>query len=505
MASPALSAALEVISPSPKSERATAEMRPTSNAGSIDHLLHGPVLPTLIRLALPTVAVLFMTTVLSVAETYFVSSLGLDAIAAASLVVPIMLFMTMVSNGGIGGGVSSAIARARGAGLHSAAESLTWHAVVIAVVAGAMFTLLALVAGPSLYSALGGTGRSLEQAVLYSNILFGGAILFWCLMLLQSALRGAGNVKVPAAIMLGGVAAGLILSPALIKGWLGMPSLGVAGAGVAQVICNAGALAVVVAYMRSPRSNLRLRRYPLRREHFAAILGIGLLSAVNAVMFTLSITALTAAAGAFGVAAIAGYGIASRLDMLLVPVMFGFGTAAITVVGTSLGAGDVKRARSAALVNAFFVAGLLEVVGLAVASMPHVWLGLFTADADAQSVGAHYLRVVGPMYGFIAITAELYFAGQGARRIGWPMAAGAIRFLCAVAATAWVFVWHAGLGSAFVLVAAGILASGVISLWGFWRARWGSGGKQLGRSLVTISTVQQGRVESRGEERCHRA
>ncbi len=77
---------------------------------------------------------------------------------------------------------------------------------------------------------------------------------------------------------------------------------------------------------------------------------------MNAVMTTLSISALTAAAGKFGVAAIAAYGIASRLDMLLIPVMFGFGTAVITVVGTSLGAGNLARARRAALMNALFVA-----------------------------------------------------------------------------------------------------------------------------------------------------
>jgi putative MATE family efflux protein len=450
---------------------------PTSAAATapsgVGQLLHGPLLPTLVHLALPTVAVLFMTTVLSVAETYFVSSLGLEAIAAASLVVPIMLLMTMISNGGIGGGVSSAIARARGAGRSDDAESLAWHALVIAIAGGALFSVAMLSAGPWVYRSLGGTGRSLEQAILYSNILFAGAIIFWALMLMQSVLRGAGNVKVPAMIMLGGVVAGLILSPALITGWLGLPRMGVAGAGVAQVICNAGALVVVMAYMRSPRTNLRLRRHVLRRDHFRAILGIGLLSTVNAVMTTLSITALTAAAGAFGVAAIAGYGIASRLDMLLVPVMFGFGTAAITVVGTNLGAGNVVRARRAALVNAFFVAGILEVLGLIVGAMPRLWLGLFTNDPEVLAIGSHYLRVVAPLYGLIAITSELYFAGQGARRVGWPMTAGAIRFLCAVVAAVWVLNGHAALGSAFILVSVGIAVSCAVSLFGFRRVRWG--------------------------------
>ncbi len=460
-----------ILAATPEPALAARAAAPAS-AVPVNGMLHGALLPVLVRLALPTVAVLFMTTVLSVAETYFVSGLGLHAIAAASLVVPIMMLQTMVSNGGIGGGVSSAIARARGAGRHDEAESLAWHALVIAGVAGALFSTVVILGGHAIYASLGGTGEALRQALLYSDILFAGAIPFWALMLMQSALRGAGNVRTPAMIMLGGVAAGLILSPALIVGWLGLPRLGIAGAGVAQVLCNLGALAVVVRTMRSPGSSLRLRPHPLRRDHFRAILGIGLLSMVNAVMATLSITALTAAAGASGIAAIAGYGIASRLDMLLVPVMFGFGTAAITVVGTNLGAGHVARARRAALLNALFVAVLIEAPGLVVGLAPHLWLGLFTADTAVLAVGAHYLRVVGPLYGLIAITSELYFAGQGARRIGWPMAAGAIRFALAVIAGAAVL--HAGMSleRAFALVAIGIVIACAVSLWGLRVTRW---------------------------------
>jgi putative MATE family efflux protein len=435
-------------------------------------LLQGPVLPQLIRLALPTVAVMFMTTLLGVAETYFVSSLGLKAIAAASLVVPVMVLMTTVASAGIGGGVSSAIARATGARRRDEAESLVWHAVVIGVVAGGLFSVLALLAGPALYRGLGGSGASLDQALLYSNILFGGAIPFWILLLMQASLRGAGNVKVPAMIILGGAIAGLILSPVLINGWLGAPRMGVAGAGIAQVLCNIAALSVVVVYMRSPSSTLRLRRYPLQRKHFSAILGIGLLSAINAVMSAVSVTALTAAAGAVGVAAIAGYGIASRLDMLLIPVMFGFGTAAITLVGTNLGAGNVARARRVAIVNVLFVAGVVGAVGLLVSLFPQLWLGLFTSDSAVMAVGAQYLHVVAPFYAGMGVIFELYFAGQGARCILWPMTASVLRCLFTLAAMVLVLRGYASLHAAFVLVAVSIVVAASISLLGFLRTRW---------------------------------
>jgi putative MATE family efflux protein len=454
-------------------EKAADSAASSSRETALAALLHGPLLTTLLRLALPTVTVLFMSTLLSVAETYFVSALGASAIAAASLVVPVTMLMTMVSNGGIGGGVSSAIARARGAGRHDDAESLAWHAVIIGVAAGALFTLAAIIAGPLLYEALGGAGAALHQAVVYSDILFSGAIFFWVLMLLQSSLRGAGNVRIPALVMMGSVCLGLVVSPSLITGSFGFPRLGIAGAGVAQVLCNIVALVFVVRYMRSAGSNLKLRRHPLRAEHFKAILGVGLFSSINAVMSNLALTGLTAAAGAFGVAGIAGYGIASRLELLLIPVMFGFGTAVITMVGTNLGAGNVARARRAALLNAFFVGALVELVGLAAAIWPHGWIGLFSKEPAVLDFGTRYLRVVAPCYALIAIISGLYFAGQGAGKILWPMAAGAVRLAFAAAACVLVLFAHSTLATAFQMVAAGTAVAAALSLYGFYRVQWG--------------------------------
>lgn len=449
---------------------------PVASAAPADPILNGPLLPVLFRLALPTVVVMFMVTVLSVAETYFVSALGTEAIAAAAMVVPVILLMTMVSNGGIGGGVSSAIARARGAGRLDEAESLAWHALLLGLGFGALFTLALWTGGPALYRFLGGHGAALDQALLYSNILFGGAMASWALTLLQAALRGAGNVKVPAIVIAVSVMVGLLISPALISGWVGLPQLGVAGAGVAQVITNLLGLGAVVAYMRSRASTLRLRRHALQRAHFGAILGVGLPSSLNAAMSNLALTAVTAAAGSFGLDALAGYGIASRLDALLVPILFGFGTAAVTVVATNLGAGQVARARRAALVNALFVAALLEALGLLMAIRPTLWLGWFTHSPQVLEVGSLYLRTVGPTYGLMAIAMELYFAGQGARRIGWPMLATTVRLAFAVLATVLAARGAVGLDTAFALVALGVVGAAAISGWGFWRVSWDSRG-----------------------------
>jgi Na+-driven multidrug efflux pump len=189
-------------------------------------------------------------------------------------------------------------------------------------------------------------------------------------------------------------------------------------------------------------------------------------------MTNLTLTTITAAVGGFGISAIAGYGIASRLDSLLIPVMFGFGTAAITVVGMNLGAGNVERARRTAWVNAIFVAALVEVLGLAVAIWPSAWMTWFTGDPQVLAAGARYLVMVGPVYGLGAINMELYFAGQAARKIGWPLAGTAFRLACAVAAMAWAKQGTPQLDAIYLLAAAGTVGACLLTAGGFAKVKW---------------------------------
>src|SRR5262249_35525773 len=168
------------------------------NAAARAELLTGAILPTLLKLALPTVTVLVAQTAVNIAEAYYVGFLGTGALAGAALVFPIFMLMTMMSNGGLGRGGASAVAAAGGAGRRNDADALLFHAVVLAIVFGGLFTLGATLAGPLLYRTLGGSGDALAAAITYSNYLFAGAVPVWIVNLQAAALRGSGNVKVPA-------------------------------------------------------------------------------------------------------------------------------------------------------------------------------------------------------------------------------------------------------------------------------------------------------------------
>ncbi|WP_235185214.1 MATE family efflux transporter [Cupriavidus sp. SK-3] len=396
-----------------------------------ESLLTGPITPRLLRMAWPILVVLAVQTLVGVAETYFVGFLGTDAITGVALVFPLLMLMTMMSNGGLGGGVSSAIARAMGAGRRNDADALVWHAVVVAIAFGALFTAAAALGGPALYRALGGKGPALAAALEYSNLVFGAAIPIWIANLLASALRGAGNVKVPATLTAVGAALTLALSPPLILGWGPIPRLGIAGAGYAMIVYYLVATIAFVIFMLTPRSPVRLRIVRIEWRLMKAILGVGLLSAVGTLLTNATVVVCTGLVGKFGVSAIAGYGMASRLDYLLIPLLFAVGTATVTMVGVNVGAGKIERARHIAWTAATLSAAVTGLIGIAAALVPELWMGLFSNDAQVIEAGASYLRRAGPMYVFFGLGMSLYFASQGAGKVLWPVVASLTRLLVA--------------------------------------------------------------------------
>src|SRR6188768_3754886 len=135
-------------------------------------LLTSPILPTLLKLALPNSIAMFGTALVAVAETSYIGRLGIEPLAGIALVFPFVMLTQMMSAGAMGGGVSSAISRALGAGDRERAATLALHAAIIGSGAGLFFTVMMLAFGRDFYFLLGGRGEVLEQAMYYSQVLF---------------------------------------------------------------------------------------------------------------------------------------------------------------------------------------------------------------------------------------------------------------------------------------------------------------------------------------------
>jgi putative MATE family efflux protein len=421
-------------------------------------LLEGPIFATLLRLAAPNILNLIAFVAVITFDGFFLGKIGTDALAGASLAFPWIMLVLQTTNSGIGAGVSSAVARALGAGKHERADELAFHAFLLALALGAIFSTLMLSAAPSLFGWMGGRDKMLIDALSYANAAFGGAVCITVLNLLGNAVRGTGNMGLHAGVLVGCVIAHVALAPALMFGYGPFPALGPAGAGWGLVIPFGVGSLIMIGYLRSSRSIIRLNFLGVAPQWalFVDILKVGIPGLINTAITNLSVVVLTGIAGQFGPQAAIGYAMGSRLEYIMQPIAFGFGTAIVAMVGTNWGAQQYGRARQIAWTGATTIALLCGALGLIVAIQPSIWLGLFSQDAEVARLGAMYLHIVGPVYLCFGLGLGLFFVSQGFGRGFTAMLANAVRLVVnAAAGLAAVYWLDFGVTGLFVVIAAG--------------------------------------------------
>ena len=441
----------------------------------VNALLESPILPTLLKLALPNVVAMFGSTLVAVAETSYIGRLGIEPLAAIALVFPFVILTQMMSAGAMGGGVSSAISRALGAGDRTRAATLALHAVIIGLLGGLFFTVTMLLFGRHFFVLLGGRGGVLEQALQYSHVLFSGAISIWLVNTLASVLRGTGDMKLPSATLIGTAVVQIVAGGAMGLGLVGLPQLGMRGIAAGQLIAFSLGAIFLAWVLLSGRSRLTLdfRAFTFQRAMFVDILKVGAVSCLAPLQTVLTILIFTKILAGFGTATLAGYGMGSRFEILMTPVALAFGVASVPMVGMAIGAGMVARARKVAW-TAGAVTGLtVGLVGLIVAIRPALWVSLFTSDPGVTAAAYSYFAWAGPSFGFLGMGTCLYLASQGAAKVGGPVLAGTARllmvgiggwWLVSIEAPAWTL--FALVGAAMVLFGLGVAASVRLARWG---------------------------------------
>jgi putative MATE family efflux protein len=361
--------------------------------------------------------------------------------------------------------VASAVARALGAGRVDHATRLAGTALTLVALLGIGFTAIMLSGGRAIFAALGAEGPALEAALRYSNVFFLGAVPFWLYSAAASILRASGNAAFPAvAGAIGGVVT-LAASPLLIFGLGSLPGFGIAGAGAAVVAYNVVMAVVLLRTMWSIHSPTKpsARALQPRWQYAAEILRVSVPSAASTVLTNLTFIVLTGLVAPFGSAATAGYGSGGRLEYLLIPIVFGVGSALVPLVAANDGAGNRDRVRHLVRAGATLGAGTCGVAGGAVALYPAAWMGLFTTDPLVTAVGQAYLVRVGPAYPFLGLGLALYFAAQGRGRTVQPLLAGLTRLLVAgIGSLAVVGLWGGGLDAVFTLMAGGLILYGSV-------------------------------------------
>lgn len=438
-------------------------------------LISAPPLPLLVKMATPNSIAFFIQAGVSMTEVWFIGQLGTVSLAAIALVFPLLMLTQMMSGGAMGGAVASSIARSLGAGNVERAEQLIWHTLVMAVGGAVLFLTAFLVAGQWFLAFLGGSGETLTEAITYCTILFSGGIFIWCMGTMSAVYRGMGNMRFPAMLMAISACIQVPLSGTLVLGAFGIPSMGVAGAAVSAVASAAIISTLMLGRLAFGTGPIRLRREQclLTRELFADLFRVFGPASLSPLMSVATLVSLTAIVGLFGEHALAGYGIGSRIEFLMVPLVFGLGASMTSLVGMSIGAADVRRAEHVGWTGGLSACLLAGVIGLGLALTPGVWIPLFTDNEAVFSVAESYMQIVGPAYAFLGLGLSLYFATQGAGAMRWPVLATFARFVIAVGgAILLAFHFELGLQGIFYAAAGAMLVYGIMIAGALWLGAW---------------------------------
>ncbi|HZQ02098.1 MAG TPA: MATE family efflux transporter [Reyranella sp.] len=431
-------------------------------------LLEGPIVPTMLRIAAPNLAVnVILIAVTASVDAHFVGRLGLEALAGLALVFPLLMLMQQMANMAMGGAIAASIARALGAGRHDDARALVVHALIIAVGAAVLCSALFLLGGPTIYRLLGGRGPALAAALEYSNAIFAGAVAYWLLGALTSIVRGTGHAAVLAWFYIAAEALHIVLVPLLVFGVGPLPALGVTGAGIATVCSFLASSSALAWYIAAGRTSVRFSRVRLERRLFAEILKVGAPMSLAPVLNNAALATLTSYAGVLSATSLAAFGAAVRLEYLLYPLNFSMGAAVLAMMGANIGARQPARAARIAWIALAVAACFMASVSVIAIAAPDLWMRLFSADPDILGDGRLYLAIVGLAYPFVAGTL-LNSAFQSTRQPQWPLAAMTCRLLV-VMAGGWIAIelLHAGLAGIAVVTALGLVTMGGVLMAAF--------------------------------------
>ncbi len=358
-------------------------------------LTGGPVGRTLVRLTGPMILGVGAMVAFNLTDTFFVGRLGPTELAALSFTFPIVLIVNSIAIG-LGIGASAVISRAIGRGESDEVRRLSTDSLTLAVSIVAVFIVFGFLTIDPMFGKLGATENVLPFIKQYMRIWYMGMIFVVVPMVGNNAIRARGDTKRPAAVMLVAVMVNVIMDPLLIFGIGPFPRLGVAGAAMATVLARASAFLAALYIL-----NFKYRMLTLDRCGFGKVLNswrrilyIGVPTAGSRVIIPIAIGVVTRIVSSYGEKAVAGYGVASRIEFFALAVVMALSSVISPFVGQNLGAGLHDRVnRGIRMGNRFSILwGLGMLVLLA---PPARWIAsLFNKDPAVIESASLYLRIV---------------------------------------------------------------------------------------------------------------
>jgi len=363
-------------------------------------LVDGPVGRILFRMTIPMIFGLLSLVAFNLVDTYFVGQLGTPELAALSFTFPVVLVIGSLALG-LGAGSSAVISRAIGKGDNHKVQRLTTDSLVLAMLIVAVFVVLGLRTINPLFTLLGASSELIPLISDYMRIWYLGVIFVIIPMVGNHAIRATGDTKTPGLIMFFAALINVVLDPLLIFGLGPFPRLGLTGAALATLIARATTFfaAIWILYYREKMLTLELPSARDLRSSWTQILYIGLPSAGTRIIIPIAMGVVTRIVAAYGPAAVAGFGVSTRLEFFSLMVVLALSTVLGPFIGQNWAANRHDRLKLGVNYSNRFsmIWGIALFIFLATAARPIA--SIFSDDPEVISTIILYFWIVPISYG----------------------------------------------------------------------------------------------------------
>ena len=421
-----------------------------SNLNLSESLTELPFNKIFFKLAVPNVCATFFAATTVIFDLWYIGKIGISELAGVAYIFPIYMLTSMLSNGAFGGAVSGATARAFGSKNITQAECIFRSAILIAFLGAIIMMLLFFSFSEKFFIHYKVDKQVSFAAITYGNILLKGIFLIWFFNIIISLTRGSGNTIVPAiswlivlffhilfATLNFSIDDGNILltnNVSFLNELFSFTSLEWSAISLLSGYL-AGIIFILGFYFFGSHSYSFKFQDIFKLRGFYKLIKSGSLASCQSLM-TISLALFcTTIIGMFGTNWVAGFGIAIRLELLLIPIIFGIGGALIAIVGANVGANKFQRAIHMTWKGTSFSVLIVGIIGLFFSIYPELWSGFFTTDLQTKETTKAYLNLVAPFYAFFALGLGLYFVCQAFNTLFWPVIGTFIRLVFVVILT----------------------------------------------------------------------
>jgi len=439
-----------------------------------NYLTKGELITGLFTISLPIIVSNLLQSVLEIVDMYFVGRLGAEALAGVAMSMTLMMVLaTFVI--GLVTATTAFIARHHGAEEYDVIGTIIQHSLYIGLAFSLVLAVCGIFFSDDLLQLLGADATVTAVGAPYLTILFLGSFTMIELWIVTTSFQSCGNAVTPMIIMVGVNILNIILNPVLIFGIAGFPAFGVAGSALATILSRGIGLVVSLVLLLHYAPKLRFpKTLGIDFSLIRRILEVAIPNSIQSGLRSGTFLVMMAFVAFYGTAAIAGYGIAERLELIALMPGFAIATATAVIVGQNLGAKQPERAEEGVKLSLIFYGAFMLVISCCYYVFAEQLFWFFDPSGISEAIGVSYFHAVAPFYVIMAASIILSFALNGAGDTKKPMYATLFSMVLIQIPLACILPHMFGMGitGIWIAVITGIIVQAVLLRYMFRQGNW---------------------------------